>query len=146
MKKIGKCLKLEKKLYLLLFIIIYIIYIEAWKLSHFMMKNMKKNLFAWMYLKLKSSKSNHEKLFRGLLWCCTQWKFIFDFFDLTYFWLIWLKFMTLLLQFLISDFNLLWSGLSMNAIRKKLKNYYSNYYANHFLRDFRYIYDDKSRI
>jgi len=54
--------------------------------------------------------------------------------------------MTLLLQFLISDFNLLWSGLSMNAIRKKLKNYYSNYYANHFLRDFRYIYDDKSRF
>ena len=34
----------------------------------------------------------------------------------------------------------------MNITRKKLKDYYSNYYNNHFLRDFRYIYDDKSNF
>ena len=32
----------------------------------------------------------------------------------------------------------------MNITRKRLKDYYSNYYANNFLRDFRYIFDDKS--
>lgn len=34
----------------------------------------------------------------------------------------------------------------MNITRKKLRDYYSSYYANNFLRDFRYIYDDKSHF
>lgn len=34
----------------------------------------------------------------------------------------------------------------MNVTRKKLKDYYSNYYNNNFFRDFRYIYDDKSKF
>lgn len=41
---------------------------------------------------------------------------------------------------------MLWSVLTMHINKKRLNDYYSNYYANHFLRDFRYIYDDKSRF
>lgn len=46
MENVGKCLNSEKKLYLLLFIIIYIIYIEASELSHFLMFDMKNFFFA----------------------------------------------------------------------------------------------------
>lgn len=34
----------------------------------------------------------------------------------------------------------------MNLTKKQLIDYYSNYYFNNFLRDFRYIYDDKSQF
>ena len=34
----------------------------------------------------------------------------------------------------------------MNITRKKLGDYYSSYYNDNFLRDFRYIYDDKSQF